>query len=251
MPRLDRTTGVPAYRQLAEQLRSQIRDGTYQPGHQLPSERELSERYETSRLTVRQAIAELRSEGLITAEHGRGLFVRKPSPVQRLTRSRLSSAESHTSDDAVTATEVRIEVRRQVADDRTAQLLHLEVGDVVVTRDCLVLAGGQPVQLAVSNLPAELAGGTRIEDTDAGPEDIPACLEALGHSPHWSGETVSARMPTPSEASALQLTGGIPVLLVTRTIYDSTGRPIQTDDTVLAANRHELYYELRAEDLGT
>ncbi|WP_329086881.1 GntR family transcriptional regulator [Streptosporangium sp. NBC_01469] len=67
------------YQMIAHDLREQIRAGTLAAGTTLPSERALRQRHGASRNTVRQALAELEREGLITTEHGKGRFVR---PIQ-------------------------------------------------------------------------------------------------------------------------------------------------------------------------
>ncbi len=255
MPRIDRASGVPAYRQVADELRKRIRDGTYAADAQLPSERELSELYATSRVTIRQAVAELRSEGLIVAEHGRGLFVRPQRDVQRLGRSRLSKAERQAGrgtfiTDAAHrgfTPRVEVEIRYEAADDRTAQLLLLDRGADVVVRDRLMFADDRPVQIAVSRLPGELVRGTTIEQENTGPGGIYARLDELGRAPTRFVETVGARMPRPEEASALQLIGGTPVLLITRIAYDSNDRPVEFNDMVLAADHYELVYDLPGE----
>jgi GntR family transcriptional regulator len=255
VPRIDRASGVPAYRQVADELRKQIREGTYAPGTQLPSERELSELFGTSRVTVRQAIAELRSQGLIIAEHGRGLFVRPHREVQRLSRTRLSKAERQAGrgtflTDATHhgfTPRVEVEIRHETADTRTAQLLDLDPHAEVVVRDRLMFADDRPVQIAISRLPGDLARGTLIDQEDTGPGGIYARLDDLGHGPTHFTEIVSARMPTPEESSALQLSGGTPVLLITRIAYDSTNRPVEVNDMVLAADHYELVYELPGE----
>lgn len=76
---IDRTDDRPAYRQIAVILRRAIEQGRYGPSQRLPSEAELIDHFGVARMTVRQAIQELRAEGLVWSEHGRGVFVR-PSP---------------------------------------------------------------------------------------------------------------------------------------------------------------------------
>src|SRR5689334_6021136 len=61
----------PVYAQVAKALRADIKNGRYPPGAQLPSERELCERYGVSNTTVKTAMAHLRAEGLITSQQGR------------------------------------------------------------------------------------------------------------------------------------------------------------------------------------
>ena len=73
------TDDTPLWRTIADQLRDDIAHENYAPASPLPGETALAERYATSRPTVRRAIAELTTEGLITAAQGRGTFVR-PRP---------------------------------------------------------------------------------------------------------------------------------------------------------------------------
>src|SRR6478735_183951 len=67
----------PKYRQVADALRREIDSGAYGPGAKLPSESELSTRFDASRNTVRSGLSMLVSEGLITSSQGLGYEVRK------------------------------------------------------------------------------------------------------------------------------------------------------------------------------
>lgn len=75
---------VPLYIQLKELILNQIKDGTLVSGERLPSERELCEKYNVSRITVRQALNELSTEGLIYRSHGKGTFVSETKVEQQL-----------------------------------------------------------------------------------------------------------------------------------------------------------------------
>lgn len=68
--------------QLYEKLYGAILSGTYQPGDKLPSENDLCKRFGVSRVTVRAALAQLVSEGLITKRQGKGAFVQTPVHVE-------------------------------------------------------------------------------------------------------------------------------------------------------------------------
>ncbi|WP_231752424.1 GntR family transcriptional regulator [Mycobacterium gordonae] len=70
-----RTVNRPPFRQIADCLRTAIQNGRYGPRDQLPSEFALSHHFGVARMTVRRAISELRAEGLVSPEHGRGVFV--------------------------------------------------------------------------------------------------------------------------------------------------------------------------------
>jgi GntR family transcriptional regulator len=70
----------PRYVQLADIIRNQIRSGRLRQGQDLPSEITLCKEYELGRAAVRQALAILRHEGLITTPRGRLSYVRESQP---------------------------------------------------------------------------------------------------------------------------------------------------------------------------
>jgi len=69
---------VPLHLQLAELLREEIVAQDYRPGDQLPSQQHLAARYRTSLITVKRALAELKAEGIIYGEPGKGMYVNLP-----------------------------------------------------------------------------------------------------------------------------------------------------------------------------
>jgi GntR family transcriptional regulator len=84
---IDRASPVPFYFQLAEMLEEEIVTGRWDPGTRVPSETELGARYGLSRTTIRQALARLEQEGLVTREKGRGTFVASSRPRSWLIQS--------------------------------------------------------------------------------------------------------------------------------------------------------------------
>jgi GntR family transcriptional repressor for pyruvate dehydrogenase complex len=62
-----------------ERIAGMIRDGEYAPGDRLPSERKLAEQLQVGRTSVREAIRQLETIGLLEARHGLGTFVKDPS----------------------------------------------------------------------------------------------------------------------------------------------------------------------------
>ncbi|MCX4473799.1 GntR family transcriptional regulator [Micromonospora sp. NBC_01655] len=82
---IDPSADRALFRQLADLLRDRIASGNLAPGASLPSELRLAQEYGLSRTSVRQAIALLRSEGLVIVEPPRGTFVRSIEPTETLT----------------------------------------------------------------------------------------------------------------------------------------------------------------------
>lgn len=80
---LDRNSALPLYEQLKNIIAEQIKNGELKPEQQIPSERELCEKYQVSRITVRQAIALAEHEGLVVRTHGRGTFVSPNTKIEQ------------------------------------------------------------------------------------------------------------------------------------------------------------------------
>jgi GntR family transcriptional regulator len=211
--------------------------------------------YGAARGTVRQAIATLRTEGLVDIEQGRGAFVRRRPPVQRKAYDRFARRHREAGK-AAYLIELEEEGRRPEvevlevvpapAPAEIARLLQVPEGSQVLVRRRRYLADGQPMELATSYLPWELVQGTKIIEPNTGPGGIYARLEELGHQLKRFNEDVRARMPLPEEARALQLPPGVPVFLLVRVAYDLEDTPVEVCDTVMAADRYVLSYELPA-----
>ena len=83
---LNHHESTPLYKQLFHVLRRQIEDGKIKPDQPIPSERSLCTKYQISRITVRQSIAELINEGLLYKKQGKGTYVSPRKVNQGLVR---------------------------------------------------------------------------------------------------------------------------------------------------------------------
>lgn len=243
------------YRQIADQLRHAIESGELAPGDPLPSERDLSEAFATARGTIRQAVQQLKSEGLVDSARGRAAFVRERRPVKRLFHDRFARKHRDAGKAAYLA-ELENEGRTPRVEPlfigkgklptNIAPLLGLKPNAPVLVRSRLYLADDEPMETAISYVPWDLAKGTDMVKENPGPGGIYARIEDLGHRLKRFAEEVTARAPSPDEAQMLQLAPGVPVLSVVRTAYDMDDTPVEVCDTVLAADRYVLSYELPA-----
>jgi GntR family transcriptional regulator len=253
-PRPDRPPrALPPSRRIARELRRAILDGELAPGALLPSERELARTYGSARNTARQAIAILQAEGLVDAQHGRGVFVRQRRPLLRRRHDRYSRRHREAGRAPFRAEveaqggvpRVELTVVEQVpAPDWVAERLSLAVAERVLRRRNRYLVDDEPVQLADTYLPLAIAEGTSLVEEDPAPGGIYAALEQLGHRLARMDEQVTARMPLPEEIDALVLTVGVPVIDVRHTGYDERGVAIEVTHVTLAADRNALTFEL-------
>ena len=77
MEQINKSSSIPLYQQLYEKLRDEINEGRYPAGSRLPTEAELSETYQVSRVTVRKAMEQLEKEDFLVRKVGKGTFVRE------------------------------------------------------------------------------------------------------------------------------------------------------------------------------
>ncbi|MFF9555260.1 GntR family transcriptional regulator [Streptomyces albus] len=251
---LDPTSDRAVFRQIADRIREAIDKGRFEEGAKLPSESELVEHFGVSRMTVRNALSLLRSEGLVTAEHGKGVFVRPRPPVRRLASDRFARRYRDQGKSAFTveaeAAGSKPEVDSlEVKEEKPAPDISARLGSPrkVLARRRRYLLDGRPVEFAVSCIPLDLARGTQIAEPNPGPGGIYARLEELGHRLDHFDEEVRARMPSPAEVKTLRLSSGVPVISLFRTAYDTEGRAVEVCDTVMAADAYVLAYQLPAD----
>lgn len=252
---IDRADDKPPYRQIAGMLREAISSGQLDAGERLPSEAELIKHFGVARMTVRQAMQVLGSEGLVVTQHGRGVFVRPTPPIHRLASDRFARRHRASGKAAFTVEAEKsgytpqvdnIIVTREKPNPSVGERLRLTSDADVVVRSRRYLADGKPVETAISYIPAEFAQGTKIEQVDTGPGGIYARLEEAGHTLARFTEEVGARMPTPEERRVLQLATGVPVLTVVRTAYDTNDVAVEVCDTVKVASAYLLEYDFSA-----
>ena len=84
MEGLDASSIVPLYKQLKDLILKEIKEGKLKTNQKIPTEQELSEKYQISRMTVRKALAQLVDEEVLAKKQGKGTFVQEPKIVEDL-----------------------------------------------------------------------------------------------------------------------------------------------------------------------
>lgn len=209
---------------IADDLRHQITTGSIKPGERLPSEAGLAARYRVSTVTLRRALAVLQGEGLVEKIHGKGNYVRHP-------RRKIMYVGGWGTLDPWTAAEptLRITVRHTTvpASVQLTTLLKVPTGSPLAEYTCLSLEQGAPHGLARIYIPCDLAPAGVLDDDSVCREEAVTRFAVLGPSPATIRETVSARSPTPDEASALRIGNNMAVLAITRIATDANGRVVE------------------------
>ncbi|MFI6653200.1 GntR family transcriptional regulator [Streptomyces sp. NPDC050529] len=125
--------------------------------------------------------------------------------------------------------------------------LRLDGDEAVIVRRRLILLDEAPVELTDSFYPSSIATGTRLADARKIPGGAVTLLSELGYTGTQVREDVSARLATPTEAEALALAPGSPVLSLMRVTSTDTGMPFEVSVMTMPPDRH-LNYRLRKQD---
>ncbi|SUE24485.1 Uncharacterized HTH-type transcriptional regulator yurK [Ralstonia mannitolilytica] len=239
-PSSPRLPAPPLYERIKGALREGIVSGLYAPASLLPSEAALGAQFGASRITVRQALADLQNEGLIYRRHGKGTFVSQPKAFQNVTAlqgfAEAMSAQGH----AIRNRVLKLQAVPAPAD--VAQALRLAPGAPVTELHRVRLLDQARVSLEVTWLPEAL--GRIVARADLVTRDVFLVLEqdagvALGHATL----AIDAALADHATACALDTGAGAPLLRVERLTHDAHGTPI--DYERLSFRGDAFQYRLR------
>ena len=235
---VDRSSPVPLYFQLSQQLEAAIEHGALTPGSLLGNEIELAARLGLSRPTVRQAIQSLVDKGLLVRRRGVGTQVVHSQVRRPLELSSLYD-DLETAGQAPTTEVVRNEVVPASCD--VAAALGVPEGGEVTVLDRLRRTHGRPVALLRNHLPVSLLDldGTRLESTG-----LYRMMRSAGITLHSARQTIGARAATAREASRLDEREGAALLTMQRTAYDDTGRPVEYGTHIYRASLYTFDFQL-------
>ncbi|MFJ1589078.1 GntR family transcriptional regulator [Kitasatospora albolonga] len=235
---VDRTSPVPLYFQLAQQLEAAVEQGRLAPGTLLGNEIELAHRLGLSRPTVRQAIQSLVDKGLMVRRRGVGTQVvhskvRRPLELSSLYDDLEAAGQRPATRVLRTATEP--------ATPEIAAALGVAEGTEVHLVERLRYAHDEPMALLRNHLPPDLLDLRPAELESTG---LYRTMRASGITLHSARQSVGARAATAEEARALDEEPGAPLLTMERTTYDDTGRAVEFGSHVYRASRYAFEFQL-------
>lgn len=229
--------GRARWAQIADRLANEIGAGTYQPGTQLPTEHNLAERFGVNRHTVRRALADLRTRGLLVVQQGRGSFVAEPVidyPVSAGTRF----SENILRSGGLPGGRL-LWAREQPAKPAVAEALGLADGAPLMVMRLLRLSDKLPISLATHHMPAARFRG--IDDAFSASGSITEALKSFGVMDYRRTRMrVLARVASYEEAPQLEIGADRPVLITESLTVDAAGVPIDLGIATMAADRLQL-----------
>lgn len=233
----------PKYRRIAVDLRERIRSGQYPGGTVLPSQRRLSEDYDVTLMTMRQALQLLEADGLIAQQPGRGTYV-LPLPLSHHLQTLRSLADELATQGVALRTDVLGRQERRLPRD-VAAAIGAQPSARGLRLERLRTVEGRPVLHQVSWVP--LPWGAQIRDGDFGTEPLYAALARVcGLAVARAQETLVAQGLADRLAKQVGLPAGLPVLQMQRITFDERDRPFVVDTAVVLDQRVRVVTERRA-----
>lgn len=228
------TVAIPRYEMLKQHVLKMIEDGNLKPGDRLPSENQLVDQFDVSRMTANRALKELSSDGYIIRRAGLGTFV----------------ADARLTGEAIKVTSIKAEVEArgeawsaEVLAQRTmkptralAEALEMDADEQVVHLTILHRANGLPIELEDRAIHPGIVPGCLDQDfTTQSTTDYLLDTAALMRAEH----VVRAVMPSKSETSILELENDEACLLIERKSW-SAGRVASIARLLYPSSRYEL-----------
>ena len=213
--RLTRSNEGTLHHQLYRTLSEMISSGKVKPGERLPTEAELVDAYGVSRTTARRALDELRRQGVVERQPGKGTFVLQP-------RLHAAIPHLHGITDEIeqlgyTAGTVLLSVDRGEADETLATQLQLRVGDPVLVVQRIRTADGRPVYASRATFNITLF--PQLEDADFRQGMHPQLERLTGRPLSKVVQWLSSVPASKDVARKLDVKAGVPVLRCERVVY--------------------------------
>ncbi|WP_315902927.1 GntR family transcriptional regulator [Streptomyces salinarius] len=247
---------TPKWRQLADEVRRQIEDGTHPPGAALPQLKHAAEGAGVSYETMRAAYKALESEGLVRSVKRTGFVVLQAPGRRRVTRGTTVARDPARGYvfPAASRPDEPWEVHGRPfrafvpAPAQVAEHFGISSGTETLRRRRVTSPAGEPPFQLVDTWisPDAVADAPQVAEPSTGPGGYLDRLEEAGHGPISWSETVRVRMPDREEAQLLTISTAMPILETTIIgVSARTERPIEVTVRVIPGDRVELVSELQ------
>ncbi len=240
---LERNQSIPLYEQLKKVIENQITSGEFKINAQIPSERELGEKYNVSRITVRQAIAMAEREHLLTRVHGVGTFVTNPKIRQEL--NVISSFQSTVEQLGLIASTKILKSKIITSDFQLSRLLNLEIMEKILNMQLLGSGDNSPIVFYNTyfsyhlGLEMERFAKTMIENKlPFSTLDIYKNISDF--RPTHTEQTFESTLANVELAAVLKIPEGFPLLKVTSIVYQHQ-QPLEYKEAYYKGDMYKFF----------
>jgi GntR family transcriptional regulator len=229
---------LPLYIKIHDDIRKWIDAGRWKVGERLPSERELSEIFGVSRMTLRQAVTQLVDEGILERRVGSGTYVASERVREKM-RGTTSFSEIIKAQGKKPTSKVLSYVK-VTANETERERLNLQEGEPIIRMERIRYADDVPIAFEVASIPYDIIKDFKKRDITSHFFDT---LKNAGMDIGRSEQVISARVASKDIAKALNLKSGAAILSLTQTSYFSDETPFEYVLSSYAGDRFEYFLE--------
>lgn len=227
----------PLWLQAAALISGEIANGTLRAGMRLPPERELCQKLNISRVTLRKALIRLVEDGLVNASHGRGWYVATTAATKEWPNSLESFSETAARMGLVASSRVLKAAESHASIDE-AEEFAIAPGSRLFSLDRVRLLDDVPIAIDFTRIPADLAPG--FADVDFQHASLYDELTRVGVTPARAESTIEAREADDYAAALLDIEVGKPLLVMSQLVVDSAEKPLFASKIQYSGDRYRL-----------
>ncbi|MEH7544868.1 MULTISPECIES: GntR family transcriptional regulator [Bacillaceae] len=242
---MEKTSGTPYYEQIKSYFIEEIESKNLKHGDKLPSERELAERFNISRMTARHAISILEREGFVERIVGAGTFVtNKRIQMDFITFSSFTNVLLNKG--LVPSTKM-LEISKEKAKASVAKALEINTDEEIIIIKRLRLADGMPISIQVSHIPYKYCDG--IEKHMEENASVYEVLEKYyGIKLVKTKQFMRVSLSNEAESKLLNIRNESPCIFFEETTSDSLGRIIEFSQLTTRSDIVNYYSEQTLSD---
>ena len=229
---------LPAYLQIHDQIKKEIDEEVWQIGQRLPSERDLAETFQVSRMTLRQAITLLVEEGVLERRVGSGTFVAS-TRVQEKMRGTTSFTEIMKSQGKTPSSQL-ISYRRTLPSKQEIEKLGINKTENIIRMERVRYTDKLPVVYEVASIPEKFIKNFNKEEITS---HFFQTLQEHGYKIGKSQQTIYARLAKEKIAHYLGIPRGHAILALTQVSYFEDGTAFEYVKSQYVGDRFEFYLE--------
>src|SRR5690625_283720 len=238
MESIDKSISVPLYYQIQEILEEKIISGEWDEGYQIPTEKELSNYFDVSTITVKRAIHELVNKGLLYRVRAKGTFVAK-----ELEEENIFNLVTFGSEQKEKTNHKILNSLVEEAEHNVLRKLSLNKGDLVLRLDRLKIEGSDGVAIERSYIVHHLLPNFSLKRSET--ELIYNIIRdehriKLAKAKMYLSTTTA----TEEEAALLKLKIGTPLIILERISYLKTGEPIEYSKFIMRQDKAKYFFEV-------
>ncbi len=244
---IDRNAAVPIYHQIYLQLRDEILSGERPFGSALPTEQELSDKFDVSRITARRVLTELSQQNFVERKRRLGTRVIFESPAKPIEANIDQAVDSLLAFGRRTAVTV-LEVAMEMPTPTVAGALKIGATNEVLRAVRVRSMDRVPLGYILSYVPAEFAGAVSAASLANTP--ILKVLEEAGHKAEQAEQTISAMQADSTISQALGIEPRSALLRISRTVYDARHKPFLLTFAHYRADKFTIRLDLQHPGAG-